>query len=291
MSATLAIISTNIETAAGSGAFEPATEGQSLVVGDKVKTDTTGFAELTYHDGSWQRIEQSATLTIEELTDKGDTDTVKTSIDIGQSWNRVQELTEPDDAYEVETPVGTAAVRGTQFATNCPTTTECTFKVVDGTVIVTPLTGDPVTLTAGQQTTITASQPPRHDHPRRPRPLRRPLHRQEPPTRHDQGCRVGRRRRRGGRTVRPTNDLEGTWAATVTNVRLGELRGGFAGGGLTMESSGPEVTLTYDRGRVSGTIPFDGEFVVSCSSEGSRSVTPTSSQRTEQACGSSTEPV
>ena len=91
VSATLAIISTNIETAAGSGAFEPATEGQSLVVGDKVKTDATGFAELTYHDGSWQRIEQSATLTIEELTDKGDTDTVKTSIDIGQSWNRVEE--------------------------------------------------------------------------------------------------------------------------------------------------------------------------------------------------------
>ena len=160
VSATLAIISTNIETAEGDTSFEPATEGQTLVVGDRVRTDPTGFAELTYHDGSWQRIEQSATLTIDELTDQDDTNVVRTSIDIGKTWNRVQELTEPDDAYELDTPVATAAVRGTAFATDCPTTTECTFSVVDGTVTISPTTGEPIILTAGQTITVTADQPP-----------------------------------------------------------------------------------------------------------------------------------
>ena len=134
---------------------------------------------------------------------------------------------------------------------------------------MTPLTGDPVTLTAGQQITITASQPPpAATTPGVPALSADPFIAKNLQLDTTKAAESDGGDDEGDEQSAPTNDLEGTWAATVTNVRLGELRGGFAGGGLTMESSGPEVTLTYDRGRVSGTIPFDGEFVVSCSSEG-----------------------
>lgn len=157
--ATLGIITTEIETALGDAAFTEATEGQQLDVGDRVRTDTTGFAEITYHDGSWQRVEAEATLTILALSADASVNAVRTGHDIGRTWNNVQELDDPDDTYEVRTPVATAAVRGTRFATDCPTDTNCTFTVLDGTVRITPTTGDPVTLTAGRALTITDQGP------------------------------------------------------------------------------------------------------------------------------------
>lgn len=104
VTATLATITTNIDTDTGDG-FTDATEGEKLTTGDRVRTDDTGFAELTYHDGSWQRVENSATLTIEELVDTSDGQVVSTSIDTGDAWNRVRSLAEPDDEHTVDTPV------------------------------------------------------------------------------------------------------------------------------------------------------------------------------------------
>lgn len=96
--ATLGIITTEIETALGDAAFTEATEGQQLDVGDRVRTDTTGFAEITYHDGSWQRVEAEATLTILALSADASVNAVRTGHDIGRTWNNVQELDGPVDA-------------------------------------------------------------------------------------------------------------------------------------------------------------------------------------------------
>lgn len=155
----LGIITTNIESNTGDG-FVEASEGETLVVGDAVRTDATGFAELTYHDGSWMRVESEATLTIEDLADSEDGQVVSTSIDTGQAWSRVKELSEPDDEFVLDTPVASAGVRGTAFAVGCDGDTECTFSVLEGEVLVTPNVGDPVTLTAGQSLTITAGEEP-----------------------------------------------------------------------------------------------------------------------------------
>jgi hypothetical protein len=77
-----------------------------------VRTDTTGFAELLFHDGSWMRVESDATLTVAELADGDGADVVHTSIDTGRAWSRVRELTAPEDRFVVDTPVATASVRG-----------------------------------------------------------------------------------------------------------------------------------------------------------------------------------
>lgn len=160
VSATLEIITTNIETAVGDANFEEAEAGQELVVDDRVKTDETGFAELSYHDGSWQRVENNATLTLEELVDSDDAESVGTSVDVGRSWNRVRELSEPDDSYVLETPVASAAVRGTAFSTECPDENECTFKVVYGTVEVTPIDAEPIDVVAPATLTIRRNEIP-----------------------------------------------------------------------------------------------------------------------------------
>lgn len=155
--ATLAIITTNIETARGQREFAQASEGARLDVGDRVRTDETGFAEITYQDGSWQRVENRATLTILALSARGSVNRVRTGVGVGRTWNNVKELDDPDDVYEVRTPVGTAAVRGTVFATDCVTTEECTFTVLEGTVRITPTQGDSVALAAGLSITVSDS--------------------------------------------------------------------------------------------------------------------------------------
>jgi hypothetical protein len=159
VSAVLGIITTNIDTDTGEG-FADAVEGEELTVGDRVRTDDTGFAEVTYHDGSWMRVESEATLTIVDLVDGDVGQVVSTSIDTGEAWSRVRELSEPEDGFVVDTPVASAAVRGTAFAIDCEGDTVCTFSVLEGEVLVTPEVGDAVTLTAGQSLTVTAGEEP-----------------------------------------------------------------------------------------------------------------------------------
>lgn len=163
--ATLAIISTRIETAVGAGAFGEATEGQELSVGDRVRTDDSGFAEIDYPDGSWMRIDNNATARIQSLVARDAVRRIRVSIDTGDAWNRVGKLGARQGAYVLETPVATAAVRGTAFAAQCTGRTSCRFSVVEGSVTVTPLDGDAVRLSAGDVLTVTADQPPRRDAP------------------------------------------------------------------------------------------------------------------------------
>lgn len=158
--ATLAIISTEIETASKGERFVEAVEGQGLAVGDSVRTDRTGFAEIGYHDGSWMRVEHEATATVQALVARGAVTKVRVSIDGGHAWNRVRTLAEPEDSYILETPVATAAVRGTAFAVRCPSAMNCAFSVVEGSVTVTPTDGDPVELEAGEVLDVTAGEEP-----------------------------------------------------------------------------------------------------------------------------------
>lgn len=158
--ATLAIISTEIEAATSGARFAEAVEGQPLAVGDRVRTDRTGFAEINYHDGSWMRVEHEATATVQALVARGAVTQVRVSIDGGDAWNRVRTLAEPEDSYVLETPVATAAVRGTAFAARCPSATSCSFSVVEGTVSVTPTDGRPIDVTAGEVLEVSAGEEP-----------------------------------------------------------------------------------------------------------------------------------
>jgi len=159
LTALLEIITTNIQSDIEGAGFAEAEEGQELTVGDRVRTDDTGFAELAYHDGSWQRVENNATLTVEDLAESSEGSAVRTSVDIGRTWNRVRSLAEPEDAYELETPVATASVRGTVFSTDCPTADFCEFRVYEGTVVITTPDGQEVVMEAPSTLGVRAGEP------------------------------------------------------------------------------------------------------------------------------------
>ena len=131
-----------------------AESGVSVAQGDQVATDATGFAEVVFFDGSWQRIDHDTTLTLTELVDIEGGRRVRTGIDAGRAWQRVEALTSDEDAVELDTPVAVATVRGTSYSADC--TAEpvgCTFAVAEGSVGLSFSDGTEVTLTGGERLT------------------------------------------------------------------------------------------------------------------------------------------
>jgi len=146
--------------AGGSTAPEPVADERDLAQGDQVQTDAAGFAEITFFDGSWQRLEANTSVAMTELVDIEDGHIVRTGLDQGKAWNRVGALTSDEDAYAVDTPVAVASVRGTKFSIGCtPAPVACTFQVVEGTVELAVSNGQTVALTAGTQLVVDQDQP------------------------------------------------------------------------------------------------------------------------------------
>ncbi len=125
-----------------------------------MQTDASGLAEVAYFDGSWQRIESQATLTLTELVDIEGGQVVRTGLDQGKAWQRVEKLTSEDDSFEVDTPVAVGSVRGTEFSIDCTTApVACTFAVVSGVVVLALSDGSSVTLTAGLMISVQQDTP------------------------------------------------------------------------------------------------------------------------------------
>jgi uncharacterized cupin superfamily protein len=135
--------------------FASATDGQGLSLGDTVKTNGTGFAQVNYHDGSLTRLDANAEFTLTDLATAAQTQRVVGTLDGGRAWSNVQKITSSDGRYEIDTSVATASVRGTRFNVDCTATDRsCTFTVIDGTVTVTPKGGAPIDLHAGDSLTV-----------------------------------------------------------------------------------------------------------------------------------------
>jgi len=99
---------------AGTDDWIEAEVGMSLEVGDAIKTGDDSDAEITFFDGS--TIELRASTQIEVASLHISTDTSSTTISlkqaIGNTVSRVTKLVDPASSYEIETPAGVAAVRG-----------------------------------------------------------------------------------------------------------------------------------------------------------------------------------
>lgn len=133
-------------------------EQREVTSGDTVSTDPAGLAELRFADGSLARLARTESLVLTELTAAA-VQRTRQKLTVGDTWHRVQDLTGEDAAYEIETPVGVAAVRGTTFTLVCDDAPSCVLTVLEGTVEFTPLTGDAVELEAFQRLTFTNDGP------------------------------------------------------------------------------------------------------------------------------------
>ena len=98
----------------GTGSWAEAEVGMSLEPGDAIRTSDSSAAQITFFDGS--TIELQAGTEIEVLAldiaaDAGAT-TITLQQTIGTTISRVTQLLDPASRYEIETPTGVAAVRG-----------------------------------------------------------------------------------------------------------------------------------------------------------------------------------
>jgi hypothetical protein len=99
---------------AGADDWMESTVGTSLEVGDMLKTGDDSGAQITFFDGSTMELEAGTQIEITSLdisADSGVT-TITLMQTIGTTISRVTKLLDPASRYEVETPTGVVAVRG-----------------------------------------------------------------------------------------------------------------------------------------------------------------------------------
>jgi hypothetical protein len=103
----------------GSADWIAAALGMKLNGGDRIKTGDNGTAEIIFFEGSLIEIGEKSEILISELSITGSdgTTTITLQQSIGHSINRVKKLVNSSSSYEVDTPAGTAVVRGTIFKT------------------------------------------------------------------------------------------------------------------------------------------------------------------------------
>lgn len=113
----------------GSSKFTEAKSDAKIKTGDTVQTNETGLAEIGFPDGSLTRLDHNTVFTLEKLASKTGDRQVEGTVSAGQTWNRVQKLSE-SDTFEQKGNGATAAVLGTSFVTKCNLPTGVAFKVV-----------------------------------------------------------------------------------------------------------------------------------------------------------------
>jgi alpha-tubulin suppressor-like RCC1 family protein len=146
---------------AGTGDWIEAEVGMSLEAGDSIRTDDNSGAEITFSEGSTIELEAGTEIEIASLdisTGTGST-TIALEQTIGSLIFRVAKIVDPASRYEVETPTGVVAVRGS--ATHV-------YVMEDGTTGAINLEGDiwavaqgvELQVPEGQQCIIRPGEPP-----------------------------------------------------------------------------------------------------------------------------------
>jgi len=178
---TVTIISGDIQVRHGATAsFVSATDGEVLVAGDTLRTGGDSRAVLTYFEGSTVSIEPNSELTIEKAAALTDGSTiVLMQQNFGRTWHVVTKLISGSSRYEVRTPSSTASVRGTIFAVDVYVDADgpgATVTTSEGVVVHSAAgpagAASAVRVTAGQESTKSASRPADSVHAAAPATLR-----------------------------------------------------------------------------------------------------------------------
>ena len=98
----------------GTSVWVAATSGMKIGTGYSLKTGGDGYVLITFFDGSVMEVQADTEISVEELSAaSGGSTTVHVDQVIGNTLNRVKNLVDSSSTYEVETPAGSAVVRGT----------------------------------------------------------------------------------------------------------------------------------------------------------------------------------
>lgn len=153
--ATLDVLGGTVDVrAAGAEAFHAGAHGDTLRVGDIVRTASDGRAEIEYFDGSVTRLDFDTEFTLEELTSQGSSKDIVGTQSGGNTFNRVTHLTDSQSRFEVDTPTATASVKGTAFAVRVDELGTSDIWVVEGVVMAVLDDGMRVKVHSGRGITI-----------------------------------------------------------------------------------------------------------------------------------------
>jgi Leucine-rich repeat (LRR) protein len=146
---------------AGAGNWVEAQVGMSLEVGDRIMTGDDSDAEITFFDGSTIELQAGTEIGIASLGISSDTGPTTVTLEqtIGTTVSRVTKLLDPASRYEVETPTGVVAVRGTVVQVYVTEDGTTRAAVLEGEVWVTG-EGAELQITEGQQCIVRPDQPP-----------------------------------------------------------------------------------------------------------------------------------
>ena len=122
--------------------------------GDRIRTNSLGFAEIRYHEGALTRIDGDSDFEIVELGDDAG-GSVRTRLNAGRTWNRVERVAGAEQAFEVQTSVAAATVRGTAFVVWCFGPGRCRVMVLEGSVSVRAPDGSSVDVGGDEMVEVT----------------------------------------------------------------------------------------------------------------------------------------
>ena len=101
----------------GSTTWIQAVSGMKLSEGDRLKTGGNGTTQIIFFEGSVVEVGGDSEILLNDLAVAPQTGSTSIQLKqlVGNTVNRVQKLVDSASSYEVETPAGSAVVRGTAF--------------------------------------------------------------------------------------------------------------------------------------------------------------------------------
>jgi hypothetical protein len=120
----------------GSSSWSAGKEGTLLETGYKIKTDTGATATVTLFDGSTISLNGDTEISLAVLINKSATTpkTIKIGQTIGETSSNIIKLIDPASRYEIDTPSGVAAVRGSKMVVQVVTDGITSVYNVEGTI-------------------------------------------------------------------------------------------------------------------------------------------------------------
>lgn len=132
------------------GELVPAVAGQELVVGDELITGADGEAVLMMDDGTVLVITEEASFVVESLEGTPENPVTRFFLNLGQVFTFRLDTLPADASYEIETPNGVAAIRGSMLSVS--------YDPVTGQVVATCQTGHCSLAAGGVVVELTAGE-------------------------------------------------------------------------------------------------------------------------------------
>jgi hypothetical protein len=163
--ATLSILVGSAQfVSAGGGQAQPATDGMSLAVGDRVLTASKSEALITFLDGSTLTVMPESDVAVKKVvlgTAKGSGSNISVQITVGKVWARVVKFLDPNAGMSLESNTATATVHdGLIGGQQDPDGTFSCWTRVGGMAVKDGQGRTLVVLLPGEKTVVKANQSP-----------------------------------------------------------------------------------------------------------------------------------